>query len=262
MKLKLFVLTAVLSGILAVSASAEVTDTGATGRDGTAVNAAAINANQKDVLTVNAGDTFEFTVSNPGDYITVITYLENGELSNNTILYVNQYAAKDSQGIGDYTRGEATPITYKVRSGLANGIYRLEVNSGGETSDKLWYKLGRSDLVDEDGKVTTTYAKSQTFNNETTASAGYLAKYNGAKGDTNLKEVGFVIKRKIDDQGTLSSDSITKPLDLSKITTEGDVSYGMTIYGADSLSDFDSVVVTPYAEYTNLPVDTTATDAQ
>ena len=52
MKLKLFILTAVLSGILAVSASAEVTNTGATGRDGTAVNAATINANQKDVLTV------------------------------------------------------------------------------------------------------------------------------------------------------------------------------------------------------------------
>lgn len=33
MKLKLFILTAVLSGILAVSASAEVTNTGATGRD-------------------------------------------------------------------------------------------------------------------------------------------------------------------------------------------------------------------------------------
>lgn len=258
MKLKLFVLTAVLSGILAVSASAEVTDTGATGRDGTAVNAAEINANQKDVLTVNAGDTFEFTVSNPGDYITVITYLENGELSNNTILYVNQYAAKDSQGIGDYTRGEATPITYKVRSGLANGIYRLEVNSGNDTSDKLWYKLGRSDLVNTvDGKLYTNYAKF----GEKNYSAGYFATYKGTADSKNLGKVGFIINRRLE-SGKLSDASIPSDIDLNNITIEGDVSYGMTIYGAERLEDFDDVVVTPYAEYTNLPADTTAADAQ
>ena len=257
MKLKLFVLTAVLSGILAVSASAEVTDTGATGRDGTAVNAAEINANQKDVLTVNAGDTFEFTVNNPGEYITVITYLEGGELGNNTILYVNQYAAGNP---GDYAVGAASyKVTYKVRSGLANGIYRLEVNSGGETSDKLWYKLGRSDLVNVNGEVTTTYAKSGEFNGK--FSAGYKATYKGTSGSDKVREVGFVIKRKLDD-GSLSNESIPRDISLANMTIEGDVSYGMTIYGAGSLSDFDSVVVTPYAEYTNLPVDTTATDAQ
>lgn len=260
MKLKLFILTAVLSGILAVSASAEVTNTGATGRDGTAVNAATINANQKDVLTVNAGDIFTFTVNNPGDYITVITYLEGGELGNDTILYVNQYSAKDSQGIGDYTKGAATTITYKVRSGLANGIYRLEVNSGGETSDKLWYKLGRADLVyGSDGDVTTTYAKSGEFNGK--ISAGYKATYKGTSNGDKVREVGFVIKRKLED-GNLSNESIPRDISLANMTIEGDVSYGMTIYGAGSLSDFDSVVVTPYAEYTNLPVDTTATDAQ
>ena len=257
MKLKLFVLTAVLSGILAVSASAEVTDTGATGRDGTAVNAAEINANQKDVLTVNAGDTFEFTVNNPGEYITVITYLEGGELGNNTILYVNQYAAGNP---GDYAVGAASyKVTYKVRSGLANGIYRLEVNSGGETSDKLWYKLGRSDLVNVNGEVTTTYAKSGEFNGK--FSAGYKATYKGTSGSDKVREVGFVIKRKLDD-GSLSNESIPRDISLANMTIEGDVSYGMTIYGAGSLSDFDSVVVTPYAEYTNLPADTTAADAQ
>ena len=260
MKLKLFVLTAVLSGILAVSASAAVTGTGATGRDGTAVDAAAINADQKDVLTVNAGDTFEFTVNNPGDYITVITYLEGGELGNNTILYVNQYAAKDSQGIGDYTKGEAKTITYKVRSGLANGIYRLEVNSGGATSDKLWYKLGRADLdYGSVGDVTTTYAKSGNFNGK--FSAGYKATYKGTSSGDKVQEVGFVIKRKLEG-GSLSNKSIPRVISLANMTIEGDISYGMTIYGADSLSDFDSVVVTPYAEYTNRPVDTTATDAQ
>ena len=257
MKLKLFVLTAVLSGILAVSASAEVTDTGATGRDGTAVNAAEINANQKDVLTVNAGDTFEFTVNNPGEYITVITYLEGGELGNNTILYVNQYAAGNP---GDYAVGAASyKVTYKVRSGLANGIYRLEVNSGGETSDKLWYKLGRSDLVNVNGEVTTTYAKSGEFNGK--FSAGYKATYKGTSGSDKVREVGFVIKRKLDD-GSLSNESIPRDISLANMTIEGDVSYGMTIYGADSLNAFDDVVVTPYAEYTNLPADTTAADAQ
>lgn len=258
MKLKLFILTAVLSGILAVSASAEVTNTGATGRDGTAVNAATINANQKDVLTVNAGDIFTFTVNNPGDYITVITYLEGGELGNDTILYVNQYAAGNP---GDYAVGAASyKVTYKVRSGLANGIYRLEVNSGGETSDKLWYKLGRADLVyGSDGDVTTTYAKSGEFNGK--ISAGYKATYKGTSNGDKVREVGFVIKRKLED-GNLSNESIPRDISLANMTIEGDVSYGMTIYGAGSLSDFDSVVVTPYAEYTNLPVDTTATDAQ
>ncbi len=256
MKLKLFVLTAVLSGILAVSASAEVTDTGATGRDGTAVNAAEINANQKDVLTVNAGDTFEFTVNNPGEYITVITYLEGGELGNNTILYVNQYAAGNP---GDYAVGAASyKVTYKVRSGLANGIYRLEVNSGGETSDKLWYKLGRSDLVNTvDGKLYTNYAKF----GEKNYSAGYFATYKGTADSKNLGKVGFIINRRLE-SGKLSDASIPSDIDLNNITIEGDVSYGMTIYGADSLNAFDDVVVTPYAEYTNLPADTTAADAQ
>lgn len=250
MKLKLFILTAVLSGILAVSASAEVTGTGANGRDGEAVNATAINENQKDVLTVNAGDTFEFTVSNPGDYITVITYLENGELSNNTILYVNQYAAKDSQGIGDYTRGEATPITYKVRSGLANGIYRLEVNSGNDTSDKLWYKLGRSDLVDENGNVTTTYAKSGEFNG--TFSAGYKATYSGTSGSQYLKGAGFVI-RNIKEDNSLSEESLVSELKLDNFKTAGDITYGMTIYGAENMSAFNGIDVQPYVEYDNTP---------
>ena len=258
MKLKLFILTAVLSGILAVSASAEVTGTGANGRDGEAVNAAEINANQKDVLTVNAGDTFEFTVNNPGEYITVITYLEGGELGNNTILYVNQYAAGNP---GDYAVGATNyKVTYKVRSGLANGIYRLEVNSGGATSDKLWYKLGRADLdYGSVGDVTTTYAKSGNFNGK--FSAGYKATYKGTSSGDKVQEVGFVIKRKLEG-GSLSNKSIPRVISLANMTIEGDISYGMTIYGADSLSDFDSVVVTPYAEYTNLPVDTTATDAQ
>lgn len=246
MKLKLFISTAVLTGILAVSASAAVTGVGADGRDGAAVDAAAIKADQKSVLTVNAGDLFKFTVNDPGEYITVITYLENGELGNDTILYVNQY----EQGT-DYEAGAASKeISYKVRSGLANGIYRLEVNSGAETSEKLWYKLGRSDLVDENGNVSATYAKSAQFNN--TFSAGYLAKYAGKNG--NLSGVGFSINKKLDD-GSLSGESLTREVDLSNITAEGDVSYGMTIYGATSLEDFASVVVTPYATYNNLPTD-------
>lgn len=251
MKLKLFILTAVLSGILAVSASAEVTNTGATGRDGTAVNAATINANQKDVLTVNAGDIFTFTVNNPGDYITVITYLEGGELGNDTILYVNQYSAKDSQGIGDYTKGAPTTITYKVRSGLANGIYRLEVNSGGETSDKLWYKLGRADLVyGSDGDVTTTYAKSGEFNGK--FSAGYKATYSGTSGSQYLKGAGFVIRNKKDDN-SLSEESLVSELKLDNFKTAGDITYGMTIYGAENMSAFNGIDVQPYVEYDNTP---------
>lgn len=246
MKLKLFISTAVLTGIMAVSASAAVTGVGADGRGGTAVDAATINADQKSVLTVNAGDQFKFTVNNPGEYITVITYLENGELGNDTILYVNQY----EQGT-DYDAGAASKeISYKVRSGLANGIYRLEVNSGDATSEKLWYKLGRSDLVDANGNVIATYAKSAQFNN--TFSAGYLAKYAGKNG--NLSSVGFSINKKLDDD-KLSEKSITKEIALDNITAEGDVSYGMTIYGATSLDDFASVVVTPYATYSNLPAD-------
>lgn len=249
MKLKLFILTAVLSGILAVSASAEVTNTGATGRDGTAVNATAINANQKDVLTVNAGDTFEFTVTNPGEYITVITYLEGGELGNNTILYVNQYAAGNP---GDYAVGAASyKVTYKVRSGLANGIYRLEVNSGGETSDKLWYKLGRADLVyGSDGDVTTTYAKSGEFNGK--FSAGYKATYSGTSGSQYLKGAGFVIRNKKDDN-SLSEESLVSELKLDNFKTAGDITYGMTIYGAENMSAFNGIDVQPYVEYDNTP---------
>ena len=248
MKLKLFILTAVLSGILAVSASAEVTNTGATGRDGTAVNAATINANQKDVLTVNAGDIFTFTVNNPGDYITVITYLEGGELGNDTILYVNQYAAGNP---GDYAVGAASyKVTYKVRSGLANGIYRLEVNSGGETSDKLWYKLGRSDLVNVNGEVTTTYAKSGEFNGK--ISAGYKATYSGTSGSQYLKGAGFVI-RNIKEDNSLSEESLVSELKLDNFKTAGDITYGMTIYGADDISAFNGIDVQPYVEYDNTP---------
>lgn len=250
MKLKLFVLTAVLSGILAVSASAAVTGTGATGRDGTAVGATAINADQKDVLTVNAGDIFTFTVSDPGDYITVITYLEGGKLGNDTILYVNQYAAGD-ENTGDYTKGQETTFTYNVRSGLANGIYRLEVNSGKDISDKLWYKLGRADLVyGSDGNVTTTYAKSGEFNG--TFSAGYKATYSGTSGSQYLKGAGFVI-RNIKEDNSLSEESLVSKLKLDNFKTAGDITYGMTIYGAENMSAFNGIDVQPYVEYDNTP---------
>lgn len=254
MKLKLFVLTAVLSGILAVSASAAVTGTGAKDEKGVARYGSAAaemtdETKQMDILNVNAGDIFSFTVSDPGDYITVITYLEGGELGNDTILYVNQYAARDEQNNGDYTKGQATTFEYKVRSGLANGIYRLEVNSGNDKSEKLWYKLGRANLLNESGDVSTTYFIKKAFGEK--ISVGYKATYEGTKNGGYLSGAGFAIRKKTDEG--LSKEALYSKLKDFNFKTEGNVTYGMTIYDIPSEQDLATIDVQPYVEYDNTP---------
>lgn len=256
MKFKLFLSTAILSGVMAVTASAAVSDVAATGRGGDAETNWTSDTDQKTVLTVNPGDSFSFKVKNPGDYVTVITYLEGSEdkLGNDTILYVNQYAAES----GDYTSGATDfNVSYKVRSGLANGVYRLEVNSGSGSTEKFWYKLGRSDLSDTvDGKMYAKYAKFGDNN----YSAGYKATYKGSDGTsgTKLNEIGFEIRYK--NNGTVSQSAMYSKVTLDEFTTSGDVSYGMTVNGIESLEEIDNIVVTPYTIYSNTPAVSADTD--
>lgn len=258
MKLKLFLSTAILSGVMAVTASAAVSDVKAETRDGDAIKDWKKDTDQKTVLTVNPGDQFSVTVSDPGDYITVITYLEgdNVELGNDTILYVNQYAAES----GDYTTEDTSyEVKYKVRNGLANGIYRLEVNSGNGTVETLWYKLGRSDLSGNvEGKLYAKYARYS----DTQYSAGYKATYKGSDSSsgTKLNEIGFEIKYK--NNGTISENALYRTVDLENFSTAGDVSYGMTINGITSINEIDNIIVTPYTQYSNTPTISSVTDAQ
>lgn len=255
MKFKLFLSTAILSGVMAVTASAAVSDVAATGRNGGAVKNWTSDTDQKTVLTVNPGDTFSFNVATPGDYVTVITYLEGSEdkLGNDTILYVNQYAAES----GDYVANAANfSVSYKVREGLANGVYRLEVNSGSGSTEKVWYKLGRSDLS---GTVKDKiYAKYAKFGNS--YSAGYKATYKGSDGisGTKLDEIGFEIR--YNNNGTVSSEAKYSKVDLNNFTTSGDVSYGMTVNGIESFEEIDDIVVTPYTIYSNTPAVSADTD--
>lgn len=256
MKFKLFLSTAILSGVMAVTASAAVSKVGADGRVGEAVTNWTSDTDQKTVLTVNPGDTFSFTVAEPGEYVTVITYIEgdNVTLGNDTILYVNQYAAES----GDYEANAATfEVKYKVREGLANGVYRLEVNSGSGSTEKVWYKLGRSDLSDKvDGMLYAKYVKYS----DTQYSAGYKATYKGCDGASNTKldEIGFEIRYK--NNGTVSSEAKYSKVDLDNFTTSGDVSYGMTVSGIDSFDEINNIVVTPYTVYSNTPTVSTDTE--
>lgn len=255
MKFKLFLSTAILSGVMAVTASAAVSGVAATGRVGDAVTNWTSDTDQKTVLTVNPGDTFSFNVVTPGDYVTVITYLEGSEdkLGNDTILYVNQYAAES----GDYTAEvDSFKVEYKVRSGLANGVYRLEVNSGSGSTEKVWYKLGRSDLSDTaDGKMYAKYAK---FGDN--YSAGYKATYKGSDGtsDTKLSEIGFEIR--YNNKETDSKNAMYSKVNLNNFTTSGDVSYGMTVSGIESLDEINNIVVKPYTVYSNTPAVSADTD--
>lgn len=124
------------------------------------------------------GDTIIFTVGSltVGDEVTLITYKNGDTPSNSTVQYINQYTAEAA----------TQAIRYTIRSGLTQGIYKLEINGGGTVSN-FYYKVG-------DATVLALHNADRDGNSHGTFSSGYGNPYIIKQAENGTWSVGFVGK--------------------------------------------------------------------
>lgn len=262
MKFKLFAAAMCLS-MLCAAATVSAADTTssitvqdkAAGADYGVMGASDAKA-QKKMLAVNPQDTIKIIVSGAGDNLTLLSYKVGEDPGSDTIQYVNQYAATDKVDgnvDGNYE------INYVVRD-LAYGVYYLKINNGkNEGVETVYYKVG-APTVNKGEDTKTTYYKKVSFgatgdikgSGKETTSVAYLSKITPKDGYINEYGYNIVYGEKSQSYfNTVSTDS----------TINGDLEFGITVYGFETASfeeEVKKLTVTPYVNYSNVD-DTTTT---
>lgn len=121
---------------------------------------------KKGDLTVNSGDTVTFVSSK----------LDATSLSNSTVMFIDQLTVDSSN----------PSFSYKIREGLADGIYKLDIKIGSQDVDTFYYLVGTPKV---EILFTDENEKSQTY----TAADGttyYFASATIGSGDVMYEQVG------------------------------------------------------------------------
>ncbi len=224
MKKALFLASALMALSMAVTVSAAVDGVSSEGGIG---DIQKTQTEQAPMLAVNAGDVINIKVTGATGDITLLSAKVGETESNDTIQYVNQY---------DSTQ---TDISYTVRElPDKNGIYYLKINDGTNTAT-YYYKYGRPESVTSEG---VSYYTKVNFGDVT--SAAYVATFslNGA----TVNEVGYEI-------GVEGGKSVTQKTEISPISGEGDIAFGITVYNiptTDFNTQISNLTVSPFVNFT------------
>lgn len=147
------------------------------------------------------GDTLTFSSSdqtkiNEGDVITFISsQLDATDLNSSTVMFIDQVTVGSD------------PLSYKIRDGLAEGIYKMDIKIGSAEVDTFYYAIG-------DPKVEVLYVDEeetqQAYYDEKDGKTYYFATISIGSGDVMFEQAGVNgIGFKFGDKEYYLADSVT-----------------------------------------------------